>query len=246
MQRYFVTEKEFISEDFQAPRVVKIEADSANHEFVEAENAIGWLEKHKDIQVLHMYSEYANKSGFVFVPVAQIDAVYYVDNFDALKYINATHVFAKTTEEKIAELNNIAYSLGAKSCLIEIVEANISTESKSLNVGVKSSKCGASSKQTSSQSQSGKIVSYFEGHNNPTVPKLKWFAHDDNIKGLIEMRCNKAIKSSSLELKGSSHSTMSIAIACAIDDILKSVGNLSMEKQLAKEYNNNLLFEIEF
>ena len=97
-----------------------------------------------------------------------------------------------------------------------------------------------------SNKQSGKRVSYFEGHDDPKVPKLKWFAHDDNIKGLIEMRCNKAIKSTVLELKGFSSATMSKTIACAIDNIMNIGGKMSMEKEAIKEYDKCLLFEIDF
>ena len=80
------------------------------------------------------------------------------------------------------------------------------------------------------------------------MPVLKWFAHDENIKHLIEMRCsdNNSIKSKILELKGSSSATMSKKCACAIDKILNIKGSLSMEKQTIKEYNNILLYEIEF
>lgn len=241
-----VTEKEFRDKDFQMPSIVKIEADDANREFIENVNAVGWIEKHKDVRSLHIYSAFVNQSGLVFVPIPQRGGVYCADNFDTTKYINANQVFGKATEEKLAELNYIAYCLGAKSCLIEIVEANAEMDSRSASVGVKQYKVGASATSTSSQSQSGKTVSYFEGHDNPERPKLRWFEHDDNIKVLIEMRCKKAIKSTSLELKGASHSTMSMAVACAVDCIFKSIGSASMEKQLVKEHNSNLLFEIEF
>ena len=94
--------------------------------------------------------------------------------------------------------------------------------------------------------QSGKNISEFEGHDDPKEPDLKWFMHDDNIKNLIKMRCNKAIKSNVLELSGSASATMSKALACALDDVMKVGGSLSMEKQSVKEHNTKLIFEIEF
>ena len=86
----------------------------------------------------------------------------------------------------------------------------------------------------------------FEGHDNPQPPTLKWFLYDDNIKNLIEMRMNRAIKSNVLELKGSSSLAMSKAIACAIDDVMRVNGGASLEKRSLKEQSKILVFEIEF
>ena len=99
---------------------------------------------------------------------------------------------------------------------------------------------------SNSNKQSGKIISYFEGHDEPKAPSLKWFAHDDNIKGLIDMRFNKAIKSTVLELKGASSATMSKKVACAIDNVMKISGKISMESNAVKEFSKILIYEIEF
>ncbi len=246
-----VSAKELKLKSFKMPNVIVIEEDSANREFVEAEDAIGWIEIHKEIPVLHMYNFFVKKSGIVFIPVPQRDNVYCQDNFESKKYINVNQVFGKATEEKLAELNNIAFCLGAKSCSIEIIEEESEAESKKVQgkvqgVGKDGEATTYESKNSNTSKQSGKNVSNFKGHDNPQIPVLKWFAHDDNIKLLIEMRLKKAIQSNILELKGSNSATMSKSIACAIDAIIKVSGSLSMEKQVQKEYNNKLLFEIEF
>ena len=242
-----ITQKEFKLKSFQIPNIIRVEDDLANRNFVEDPAAIGWIELHKDVQVLHMYFAFAKKCGIVFVPVLQRDHVYCQDHFDSKKYINANQVFGKATEEKLAELNNIAYSLGAKSSSVEIIEAETETNFRQINLQIKgTSPATIGNSNANSNKKSGKTISYFEGHDNPVRPTLRWFAYDDNIKGLIEMRCNKAIKSNILELKGSSSACMSTSIACAIDDILKVKGNLSMEKQAIKEHNDRLIFEIEF
>lgn len=242
-----VTEEEFFDESFQKPTLIKITDDFANREFVVAEDAVGWIEKCEDVPVLHMYSNFVAKSNITFIPVAQRDGVYCADNFDSFKYINANQVFGKATQEKLAELNHIAYCLGAKSCSIEIMELDSDVDSRSAQLRIDGKNIGNVGFSNSySKKQSGKTVSKFEGHDNPQIPNLKWFAHDDNIKGLIEMRCNLSIKSTSLELKGSSSATMSKNIACAIDEILGIKGGLSMTRQAIQEYSNSLLFEIEF
>lgn len=63
--------------------------------------------------------------------------------------------------------------------------------------------------QTGKNRRSGHIEIEFEGNNEPQQPQLKWFAHDDNIKRLIEMCCNgkRSVKTETLELAGSSSAT---------------------------------------
>lgn len=242
-----VTSKDFKSKDFNIPNVIEIVDDSANRDFVTCDGAIGWIEKHEDVDVLHMYSDFVKKSNLHFVPVSQIDNVFCKDNFDSSTFINSNQVFGKSTEEKLAELENIAYCLGAKSCSVEIAESDSDGSYK--NCGFSSGvKIGVQSESKHSKMQSGKTVSCFEGNCIPTRPVLKWFAHDDNIKRLIEMRCSdsNSIKSKILELRGSSSVTMSRKIACAIDNVLKIKGSFSMESQAIKEYSNILIYEIEF
>lgn len=242
-----VTKEEFNDEDFQIPSIIKITDDSANREFVESEDAIGWIEQHKDVPVLHMYNSFTKDCGLTFVPLAQKDDVYCVDKFNANIYINANQIFGKATKEKLAELSNIAYILGAKSCSVEILEAESDMDSGNLKMGIKGvGTFGGIAKSAVFKKQSGKTTTDFEGHDNPQIPDLKWFAHEDNIKWLIEMRCKRAIKSHILELKGSSSTTISKSIACAMDDVLGANTNLSMEKEALKEYNDILIFEVEF
>ena len=180
------------------------------------------------------------KSGLTFIPILQQDSVYCSDNFDSEKYINSNQVFGKATEEKLAELRNIAYCLGAKSCSVEIMESDIAIDSR----GIKVDSAAAKTSSKNSNVQSGKTITHFEGHDDPKVPELKWFAHDDNVKGLIEMRLARAIKSNSLNLSGATTSVMSKKIACAIDSIVKT--KISMEREAVKEHSKVLVFEIEF
>ena len=242
-----VTLSEFQKEDFKIPTIIKIEEDSANREFITDTEALGWIESHKDIPTLHIYSSFVEKCDIIFVPLAQRDNVYCQDNFDTSKYINHNQFFGKATEEKLAELSNISYYLGAKRCSVEILEAEIQSDSYKAQLSIKGSRPAKTESQNAvTNKKSGKRVSVFEGHDNPQVPELKWFAHDDNIKSLIEMRCKKAVKSTSLELSGSSCASMSRSMACAVDAILNVSGTFSMEKQAVKELSDRLIFEIEF
>ncbi len=244
-----VTAKEFKSKSFDIPNIINIVDDSANRNFVTSEDAIGWVEKHEGIDVLHMYSGFVKKSNLLFIAVPEINNVYCKYSFEDNKYINANDVFEKATNEKVAELEHIAFCLGAKSCYVEIVEADGESCTNSTGVNVKGvGSVGAVSQSVSGKMQSGKTDTLFEGHDNPTKPTLKWFKHDDSINKLIEMRCGdkNSIKMKILELKGSSSAAMSKNVACAIDNVMNSKGTASMESKAIKEHNKILRFEIEF
>ena len=240
--------EKFKSDDFKMPHVIEIVEASTRRDIDVCEGAIGWTDKVNDIEILHLYSEYVEESGLNLLPFSKCDSVYCIDNFDKSRFINSDTIFERITNEKLTELENIAYCLGAKSCSIEIVENTV--QNTGMGVRAKTSIGGAEHQAFAGKqnSQSGKNVSYFDGHNNPQRPTLKWFAHDDNINALIEMRCsgNNSIKSKILEINCSSSATMSQKTACAIDKILKIKASVSMESKAIKEHSSKLIFDIEF
>ena len=162
----------------------------------------------------------------------------------------------------MAELEHIAYCLGAKRCTIDISEADAdsSQQAKSAQIssGLKFSSftgnvSGSNSvARTGTSQRTGRIELEFQGSDHPTLPTLKWFAHDDIIKQLIETRCESknAIKAKTLHLSGSSSATMSQKTACAIDGVVSKAGKIgvqsSMNAQAAKEHQSTLHFYIEF
>ncbi len=254
-----ITQEDYNAETFHIPNVIKIVDDAVRRGVKFCEDAIAWREKENKTEVLYLYDEAKDICGLKFVPNFQCDAVYCVDPFDRKRFIRSDCIFSKAQEERLAELENIAYCLGAKRCSVELVasESENNAKKQSLNnVLVVAGKSGAATasiaaEQKVSQKSSGKTVSTFEGHDHPTRPKLKWFAYDDTIKNLIKMRCSapSSIKQRSLTLSGSSSAAMTTQTAVAIDILLKkSKANIgySMEAQATKELNSKLIFEIEF
>lgn len=242
----------FFSEDFNLPNVIQIVDDAVRKDVDVCEGAIGWIKSTEGVEILYLYDEFIRESKINFVPFVKCDAVYCVDNFDRSKFINTETIFDRSMNEKMAELEHIAYSLGAKSCSIEMIESNYEEESSKTQLSGKINKVGAGIEsglhKTNKSYQGGKNISYFEGERTPVEPKLKWFAYDDNIKNLIEMRCagDRTIKSKSLIFKGSSSATMSRKNAIAIDVISKAKGGVSMESKSIKENCTHMVLEIEF
>lgn len=246
----------YFSEDFHIPNMIIIVDDAVRRGIDVCQGAIGWLDKTKNMEVLYMYDEFVQESGIEFVPAAMCDAAYYVDHFERSKFVRVDYIFGKAHEERLAELKHIAYSLGAKYCSIEISEEETEVDQKRSSItGGRGNILSFSQEQKMTHAgnklRNGRIEVEFEGSDTPQVPKLKWFAHDDNIKRLIDMRCKdgNSVKTEMLELSGSSSSTMSqktaVAIDCAVGN-LNGRGKGSMESQAVRENSSKLIFCIGF
>ena len=251
---------QYKSKEFNLPNIIMIVDDAVKRGIDVCEGAIGWLSNESGVEVLCLYDEAVEFSGVQFVPSVTCDALYYVDSFDRNRFIRTDCIFSKAHEEKLAELKHVAYCLGAKRCSIEIVEfsSDIQARNKSMKLNEKLGRFSSteSTEQSYSQAAShyrgGSVEIEFQGNETPQRPNLKWFAHDDNIRRLIEMCCdgNRAVKSETLELSGSSSATMSQKTACTIDGAMGKIGgakgNVSMEAQAVKENSGKLLFRVMF
>ena len=253
--------EQYESEEFHIPNMIVIVDDAVRRGIDVCEGAIGWLSNQNGMEVLHLYDEYIKQSGIQFVPAPICDAVYYVDRFDRNRFIQTECIFSKAHEERMAELKNIAYMLGAKSCSIEISESSLEVETSKKQFEVKASAKGINASSTESAEQSssykgsahrsGRIVAEFAGSSDVKRPELKWFMHDDTIKRLIDIRCSdpNAIKSEMLVLEGNASATMSQKTAYAIDNAISKInvgGKANMEGQATKENQSKLIFNIEF
>lgn len=251
---------QFNSKDFNLPNIIMIVDDAVRRGIDVCEGAIGWLDKEANVEIMCLYDEAVSFSGLVFIPAATCDGIYYVDSFDRTRFIRTDCIFAKAHEERIAELENIAYSLGAKKCTIEIQEYASALQSQSSEVECAETYKGITTTEKSeknlsqavSNHRSGRIIVEFEGHDAPVRPVLKWFAHDNTINQLIDMCCNgnRAVKTKTLELFGSSSATMNIKTAKVIDGAIGKIGGAkgkaSMNSLAEKEHNSKLYFHLEF
>ena len=244
------------SPDFHYPNIIIIVEDSVRKDIDVCEGAVGWLNNDIGVETLYLHESIASNSSIQFYPAVTCDSVFYVDNFDKNRYIRTDCIFGKAHEERLAELKHVAHALGATSCSIEISESssqiNIANGKGGLNAGkLFNAKAEAHSQQAENLQRTGKITAEFEGCNTPKKPKLKWFAQDENIKRLIDMRCKgiNTIKSEVLELSGSSSATMTQKAAVAIDGTINKLGisgSYSMESQAVREIDSKLIFRVEF
>ena len=250
---------EFKSDNFNIPNMIKIVDDADRRGIEICEGAIGWRERINKIEVLCLYDEAVRMSGINFIPNAACNTFYCVDNYDRNNFISADKIFSRAHNERLAELEHIAYSLGAKKYSIDIVETNLQEKSEhkitNTQINVKSVGCSNNADVGMSSSIGNQISGHFEGtfeeNNTLQYPRLKWFSYDEHIKNLIEMRMSisSSIKSRNIILEGSSSATMSQDFAASVEVAMKKLGgksSISMSKQASKEFYSNLIFNVEF
>ena len=126
--------EQYKSESFNIPNIIVIVDDAIRRDIEVCEGAIGWLGKDTGEEVLYLYDEAIEFSGVSFIPAPVCNAVYYVDNFDRNRFIQADCIFNRTLKEKIDELQHIAEYIGAKRCLIHISESHDSSKAKQVSV----------------------------------------------------------------------------------------------------------------
>lgn len=243
---------EYTAVNFVLPRLITIVDDAVRRGVDVCEGAIGWRSIEAEIEVLHLYNTATQLKEIEFYPTATSGATYYADNFNPNRYIDVDCIFNKAHDERLAELKQIAYALGAKSCAIEITETKQDASAVNSNgkvglgkLGIKVDKATSSA---SSQTRSGKITATFKGSVAPQRPALRWFANDDNINSLIELRCTEPdrLACEELILSGSTFATMTHTAAAAIDGLRGTKGGISMKDKATKESSSLLIFSVEF
>ena len=251
-----VSREEFANSTFAMPQLIQIIDNALRQEISEYRGVLGWSEKEDSVDILHLYHAYVPDSHIRFLPSATCGSVYCAHPFDEQCYISLDNYFSYIQQAKLAELQHIAFSLGVKHYWVELMEtASQSDNSKnavSLS-GLKVAKGNAERTTQSSaylQSKSLAEMSFSEGRD-PQPPELHYFAQDENIKKLIEMRCSadkkSALTSYTIELNNSSSAAMSASTAAKISIAANKMGaGGTFQAQSAREQNSKMVFKLEF
>lgn len=256
--------KDFFSKDFDLPAMVVVEDEAARREVEICKGAIGWLSRNGGMDVFHLYEEAVSASGLALYPATVCDAVYYFDKVGG-RFVDLCQYFEVIQKDKMTELRNIAYSLGAKECRLEAYEEEKSLRANKGKSSVKAKAGPVSSVLEGSVSASAEagysegrsrrssvvFAQKFEGSDNPVKPELHWYKNDRELISLIEMRCSgrNPMKEYSVKLDSMASSSMSISRAAKIDIAVKKIGavsNFSFEGEAQSELRKRLVFEIVF
>lgn len=243
--------------EFKLPNLIRIVDDAVRRDIDVCEGAIGWLSTEKGVEVLHLYDEAVEFSGLNFLPAATCDSIYYVDPHNRNTFISVDCYFSSMQESRLAELQHIAYSLGAKHYWVEMVEDTYDKQNSLKSAKINTKIANVSGSETQSKTTAARTMSVaeaeFSSGRKPIKPDLRWFANDNNVLNLITMRCTESsqndISTYTIELNSSNAATMSMSVAAKVDGALSSLkigGSASFSSDSQKEHSKKVYFKLEF
>ncbi len=254
--------EEYGKEGFNLPSVIKIvdkAAARANNQFLNG--AVGWCEKIDNLETMSIFSSFVKSSGITFTPSAQSNAIYYRNPHAPDQYIMVDELFKEVQESRAAELEQVASKLGATYFKVEMVDSSVMKSNKERKASNEANafyivKAGSNSSYTEdSLNQMGHSIvaeSHFSEKRDPAAPELSWFAQNQKIKSIIEMRLGEGgdkLQSHSINIKCSNYSVMNSETAGNLDAVIKKIGGktkANMKKHVEQERNQNLIFYMEF
>lgn len=259
--------EEYFSDGFDCPKIVVIQDEDSRKDVDVCEGAIGWLSKAAGSEVLHLYEEFVPQSGLTFYPSISCESIYYLNPNQEHRYINLSCYFETIQQDKLTELKNIAYCLGAKECRLESYESKKEMKVKQGNLGakvkprvrIKTSKQKDNGSVTGDYSTEQKLerqvvfFQKFEGSDSPVEPKLEWYEHDKEILSLIDMRLNgnafNATKEYSVSIDSKLSQSIEVNLAAKLDQALEKLSvetNFTLKGESLKESRTKLKFVIVF
>lgn len=220
------------------------------------QGSIGHIDSYDGLEVLNIYRENLKYFDLSFFPNSNAE-LYYVDPTERNRYIDLENYFAQLKNERISELERIAFDLGAKHFRVIYKEQSI-TSSKSKvefksntkaikNVGsIDIAKGEASDKFCSIEIAA---QSDFIGHE-PKEPVLRYLRHEPHILNLIELRMNEApITHKKMEIKLIESSGIKMNDAYKIDAAIKAMKfeyRKSIVREVNQESQRTFEYEIDF
>ena len=240
------------------PKMLNIVDSDKRMSIEECKGAIGYQDTIKGVQLMGLYEQELERfPGIEFYPDASA-SVYYVHPFQNNKYIQVFEYFKYLKEAKVAELENIAQSLGARHFSVTIYEESMSKEKvkskASAKLGVKKDKA-ASDVEHSDEQKSYEYVGIAAENTypgkEPEMPELVFWANNESIKTLIKQRLDSKnpLKSKKFTLDYNTSSGIKEKDAAKIDGVLKVLkfkAAGSIEKEAQKESKRRFEYEIEF
>ena len=250
--------EDFEKAEFALPKMISVaEIDKPHAENEVCKGSVGFRTVQDDLTVITIYPDFINTLGLSFYPEFDKN-VYYVDPCDRDHYISLDDYFSYMKMQRVAELQRIAQSLGAKHFRVTYKERSKSISSASVdaslgvkNVGVKEdTKVSHSVSNSEMSAISIEAEMRFPGHA-PIRPELHYLKKEINIVNLIEMRMDplSPLQHQIFNIEMSNSSGIKVKDAVKIDAALKAM-KVSATTKIASEAQDEarriLEYEIEF
>ena len=259
-----LTVEQMRDESRDLPSVVVIEDKMIRQKEEKFQSAIAWFRDYGDIEIMHIWDHGVKESGLDFVPHSVCKGIYYVDPQDIHRYINVDNLFQYAHNARMAELDHIAFHLGAKSYKITVLEEKKTNDkvngsySDAVSIKGKAMELVNAGQSETGEYNSDKFMKCegtneksFEGHREPTLPTLHWFKNDPSIKESVSQICNHNEKPQhqKLELKCSNSMVMSVDMAQKVEVAIKKIGGkveTNLKKESKRESQSRIVFELFF
>ncbi len=249
---------EFESPEFVMPKMIRVsEIDKDHAENDVCRGSVGFRTVMDDMSVITIFRGHIDDFGLSFYPELE-NTVYYVDPCDRDHYIALHEYFAYMKMQRVAELQRIAHSLGARHFTVIYKDSSKSVSSYAVDASVSAKntgvKVGTEAKHTVSNSYESttSILAQmdFPAHA-PVRPELRYLKKEINIINLIEMRMNPQhpLQHQHFSIEMSNSSGIRIKDAAKIDAMLKTMKvacDYTVESQAHDEAHRILEYDIEF
>lgn len=254
--------EEYRDPHYDLPHMIVIEDEDQRKGIDVCEGAIGWLSVAHGTEVLHLYHAFVGESGLVFHPLPQIGGVYMLDVSGTGRFMSLEGYFQEVQKEKMAELQNVAYCLGAKYCKLETHEVQVErTAAKKKTkltaragaLDAVSATAEAERNETAKEDRRMLFERRFSGSDEPERPQLRWYKSSIEINNLIEMRCSEQpvneIHEYVVNIDCRSSASLNQARAANIDKVLKGLKislGASLKEESVRESSQAMVFTILF
>ena len=251
-------------ESSDLPNVVVVEDKMIRQKEEKFQSAIAWFKEYGDIEIMHIWDHGVKESGLDFVPHSVCKGIYYVDPSEPRRYINVNSLFQYAYNARLAELDHIAFHLGAKSYKIKVLEEEKAMDnvrgsySDAISIKGQTMELVNAGQEEKGEYDSDKVVKgegtiekTFDGHREPTLPTLHWFKNDPSIREIVAQICHHKEKPlhQKLELKYSDSMVMSVEMAQKVEVAIKKIGGkikTNLRKESKREAQSTIVFELFF
>lgn len=252
-----VFEDELQAYDFKLPFIIRIVKYDKRMENEACKGSIGFSDKIKQENILHIYEDFAEQLGITFYPCIK-DTIFCANPYKENFYICLDDYFTYIRKAKVDELETIAHSLGAKYVKVSFKEKKKTFVSNNINAKAgygKKVSIKAENNQVKDEYSGIEVAAEveFNGNSEPVKPELVYFKNESDINALIKMRLDKEnrnqIKSKTYVFSCHDNRGMQEKTAITIDAMLNKLGcagNSSVVSEVQTECRTVLEYSIVF
>ena len=251
-------QEDFKEDEFVLPKMIRVaEIDKAHAESLACKGSVGYKTVMDDTSMVTIFRNFIDTLGLTFYPELD-NGVYYVDPCDRDHYIALEDYFSFMKMQRVAELQRIAQSLGAKHFRVSSREKTETVSSSSIDAAASVKAIGQSggagyshnAANSSMTSMSIEAEMRFPGHD-PIRPELHYLKKEINVINLIEMRMDplSPLQHQHITIEMINSSGLKVKDAAKIDAMFKAIklsANTSIVSEAQNEAKRILEYDIEF